>query len=232
MSAQPTVLLFDIDGTLLRTGGAGRRSMRQAFHELFGRPDVLDAMDFRGMTDPLILEGGLLNLGEAPTPEHIRALTDAYLRALAVEVPASTDYEVLPGVRELLAHLSRRECLALGLGTGNTQAGARTKLAHGDIWHHFGFGGFGDDHIDRVEVIRAGAARGAGALRAPLEACRVVVIGDTPKDAYAARGIDAACLAVLTGGYSEAELRDAGAEWVVPDLSHPSVLPALLGHSL
>lgn len=232
MSAQPTVLLFDIDGTLLRTGGAGRRSMRQAFHELFGRPDALDHMDFRGMTDPLILLGGLHSVGAAPTPEHVAALTEAYLRALAVEVPASSDYAVLPGVRALLAHLSGRERVALGLGTGNTQAGARTKLTHGDLWHHFGFGGFGDDHGDRVELIRTGAMRGASALGAPLDACRVVIIGDTPKDAHAARGIGAACLGVLTGGYSEPELREAGAEWVVPDLRHGSVLPALLGRAL
>lgn len=232
MSAQPTVLLFDIDGTLLRTGGAGRRSMRRAFGELFGRPDILDDMDFRGMTDPLILEGGLQLLGEQPTPEHITALTEAYLRALAVEVPASASYEVLPGVRGLLRRLSGHERLAMGLGTGNSQAGARTKLSHGDIWHPFAFGGFGDDHRDRVEVIRAGAARGARALATSLPECRVVIIGDTPKDAHAALGIGGACLGVLTGGYTEDELRAAGAEWVVPDLRHASVLPALLGHSL
>jgi len=232
--AQPTVLLFDIDGTLLKTGGAGRRSMRQAFQDVCGRPEALDGMDFRGMTDPLILEGGLLAIGQLPTPERIAQLARAYLHALTVEVPASPEYEVLPGVRELLARLSGRECVALGLGTGNCEAGARTKLERGELWHHFAFGGYGDDHGDRVELIRAGATRGAGALGAPLRACRVVVIGDTPKDALAARGIDAACLGVLTGGHSEHELRIAGAEWVVPDLCHPDVLPTLLGgpHSL
>lgn len=229
MKPTPTVLMFDIDGTLLKTGGAGRRSMRRAFHEVCDRPDALDAMDFRGMTDPLILEGGLRAIGEAATPERLAALMGAYLRCLEVEVPASRDYEVLPGVHELLATLAGLERVVVGLGTGNSSAGARTKLAHADLWQHFAFGGFGDDHSDRVELVRAGAARGASALGVPLSACRVVVIGDTPKDARAARGIDAHCLAVLTGGYPEPELRAAGAAWVVPDLLHPAVLPTLLG---
>ena len=228
---QPTVLLFDIDGTLLKTGGAGRRSMRRAFAEVCGREDALDGMDFRGMTDPLIFEGGLAHIGVAVTPERVSALAAAYLRNLEREVPASPNYQVMPGVRALLAALSEHPHVALGIGTGNSEAGARTKLSHGELWHHFRFGGYGDDGWDRVELVRAGATRGAASLGLPLARCRVVVIGDTPKDASAALGIGATCMAVLTGGYSDAQLAEAGSTWVVPDLTHAQVLPRLLGQA-
>ncbi|MCA9534201.1 MAG: HAD family hydrolase [Myxococcales bacterium] len=228
--AQPTVLLFDIDGTLLKTGGAGRRSMRRAFVEVCGREDALDGMDFRGMTDPLIFEGGLARIGVPVSESLVCALAEAYLASLAREVPASPNYQVMPGVRALLTALSEHSHVALGIGTGNSEAGARTKLTHGDLWRHFRFGGYGDDGWDRVELVRAGATRGAEALGLPLARCRVVVIGDTPEDARAALGIGATCLAVLTGGYSDAQLAAAGSTWVVPDLTHSAVLPRLLGH--
>lgn len=154
-------------------------------------------------------------------------LAAAYLRHLAREVPASPSYQVLPGVREVLASLAAERHIAMGIGTGNSEAGAHTKLRHGELSHYFRFGGYGDDGAERVALVRAGASRGATALGQPLEGCRVVIIGDTPKDALAARGIGAECLAVLTGGFSDAELYAAGATWVVPDLTHPEVVPRL-----
>ena len=224
---RPTVLLFDIDGTLLKTGGAGGSSMRAAFQEVCGRGDALDGMDFRGMTDPLIFEGGLRAIDEPVCERRVASLAAAYLRQLVREVPASPTYQVLPGVRTVLAELAPAQHVVLGIGTGNSEAGARTKLRHGALSDYFGFGGYGDDGWDRVELVRAGAQRGAHKLGQPLEVCRVVVIGDTPKDVLAARGIGAESMAVLTGGYSDAELVEAGATWVVPDLTHSQVVARL-----
>ena len=96
--------------------------------------------------------------------------------------------------------------MALGLGTGNMREGARIKLGHAGIYHRFSFGGFGDDSIDRPEILAAGAQRGAAHLGLPLPACRVVVVGDTPKDVAAAQAIGAECIAVATGMHSVAEL--------------------------
>ncbi len=227
MPMTPTVLLFDIDGTLLRTGGAGRRSMRHAFAEVCERGDALDAMDFRGMTDWLILRGGLLAIGEEPTEARLQALADAYLRQLAREVPASAGYTIMPGVERVLDRVTGRPDVAVGLGTGNFEAGARTKLSRGGLWRHFDFGGYGNDSVDRVELIRAGAERGASALSTPFDDCRIIIIGDTPKDAHAALGVGGECLAVQTGGHGAPELREAGAHWVVADLTDPRV-PELL----
>jgi phosphoglycolate phosphatase-like HAD superfamily hydrolase len=119
--------------------------------------------------------------------------------------------------------------MAQGLGTGNIVEGARLKLEHVGLYHHFGFGGFGSDHELRVELIRVGAERGARQLGRKREACRVVVIGDTPKDIDAARGIGAESLAVGTGSFSSTELRQYGATYAFDDLSAAGALAALLG---
>ena len=224
----PTVLLFDIDGTLIRTGGAGRRSMRHAFGEVCDRPDALDAMDFRGMTDGLIFRGGLDAIEREHDPAILDALANAYFERLAVEVPASEAYEIMPHVHDTLDHVRGREGVAVGLGTGNFERGARIKLARAGLGELFAFGGFGDDGDDRIELVRAGAERGAQRLGQPLAACRVVILGDTPRDVHAAKGIGADCVAVATGGYPLEELRATGAELCVPDLSDERVLPFAL----
>jgi phosphoglycolate phosphatase-like HAD superfamily hydrolase len=120
--------------------------------------------------------------------------------------------------------------MAQGLGTGNVIEGARLKLEHVGLFEHFGFGGFGSDHELRVELIRVGAERGAQQLGRKREECRVVVIGDTPKDIDAARGIGAESLGVGTGSFSVTQLREHGATHAFDDLSTPGALAALLGN--
>ena len=206
--------------------------MRHAFGEVCGRADALDAMDFRGMTDSLIFEGGLTAIGRASDAELVDALKSAYLTQLALEVPRSPDYRILPGVPDLITELLTAPNYALGLGTGNIEAGARTKLARGELSSPFAFGGFGDDGRSREDLVLAGATRGAATLGVPLEEARVVIIGDTPRDAEAARWLGAECLGVETGGHAEADLRAAGARWVVEDLRDPAARAALLGQSV
>ena len=230
---RPTVYLFDIDGTLISTGGAGRRSMEGAFGELFGARGVAAiAFSFAGMTDHAIVRNGLRAL-EGPAIEHdlavIERVLEAYLVRLADEVRRAETYVVHPGVRSILDWLPKTASTAIGLGTGNVRRGAYAKLTRGALHEAFPFGGFGCDAEDRTELLRVGAQRGAAALGLPLEECRIVVIGDTPKDVSAAHGIGAECIGVGTGGFAPQALRDLGAHHAFDDLAHDGVREALTG---
>lgn len=228
--ARPTVLLFDIDGTLVTTGGVGRRAVERAFERAHGRADACSLIRFDGMTDRSITRLGLQAIGVAPTDEAIDQVLDIYLGELQAELLLSTPetYRVHVGVPEALAAASARG-MALGLGTGNLERGARLKLEHVGLYHHFDFGGFGSDHELRVELIRTGALRGAQRLGVPVSACRVVVIGDTPKDVDAARGIGAESIGVGTASFSAQQLLEHGATYAFDDLLAAGALAALLG---
>ncbi|HVH45574.1 MAG TPA: HAD family hydrolase, partial [Labilithrix sp.] len=194
-----TVLLFDIDGTLVSTGGAGRRAMVAAFANLHGHDRVFEGTSFAGMTDRAIARHGLRELMAEISEADIDRALDGYLTLLEAELAKADGYRVLPGVMKLLASLHGTPDVALGLGTGNVRRGAYAKLARGGLDGAFTFGGFGCDAEDRVELLRAGARRGADLLGRSLERCRVVVIGDTPKDVAAAKGLGARCVGVGTG---------------------------------
>jgi phosphoglycolate phosphatase-like HAD superfamily hydrolase len=181
------------------------------------------------MTDRGIIREGLEREGLPVDEAAIDAVCAAYVAALAEEMPRSEGFRVLPGVRELLDALAGRPGLAVGLGTGNLREGARIKLEHARLHHHFAFGGFGCDHEDRATLVRIGAERGAARLGTPLAACRVVVIGDTPRDVAAAQALGADVVTVETGGIGADALRAAGARHVFPDLGAPGVLDAIAG---
>jgi phosphoglycolate phosphatase-like HAD superfamily hydrolase len=224
---RPTVLLFDIDGTLMDSGGAGRRSIERAFARRHGRPDACAAIRFGGMTDRAIARAGLAAIGLDPTPEAIDDLLAAYLAALAETLPTSTAL-VYPGVEAALDAAAAAGA-AVGLGTGNLHDGARLKLSRVGLFERFSFGGFGSDHEHRATLLAVGARRGGAALGAPVEEVRVVVIGDTPKDVAAALEIGAECLAVATGTFSAEELAASGPTHVFRDLAEEGALRALLG---
>lgn len=226
-----TVLLFDLDGTLVNTGGAGRRAMNAAFLELFGREDGFRDFKFDGMTDFAIARAGLKkHHGEEAAIDQaaIDAFLATYVGYLEAELPRSEKYVVLPGVAALIASLANAPNVAVGLGTGNIKRGAYAKLVRSDLGGAFAFGGFGCDAEDRTELLRVGAQRGAEQLGRPLAECRVIVIGDTPKDIAAARGIGAACLAVATGGYTKDELRAHAPAHVAGSLEEEGVRELLL----
>lgn len=227
---RPTVLLFDIDGTLVTTGGAGRRAISRAFEKLHGRMDACDSFSLSGMTDRAIVRKALTLIGVEPQSEAIDALIACYLSFLDEEVQKTEarSYFVHAGMREAVTEARSRSGVAVGLGTGNVRQGARVKLERVGIYDQFAFGGFGCDHEDRVELIRHGARSGAQLLSAPLEACRVVVIGDTPKDVHAAKGIGAVCIGVGTGSFTPQALIEAGADFAFPDISAPGAIEALL----
>ena len=224
-----TILLFDIDGTLVSAGGAGRRAVVRIFGAHFARPEIFDGVRFHGMTDRAIIRGGLERLGLPADEAAIDGLCAKYLAALAIEIPRSEGFRVLPGVTTLLEALAGRAHVAVGLGTGNLREGARIKLEHAGLFQHFAFGGFGCDAEDRAALLRVGVARGARHLGAPADTCRIVVIGDTPKDVAAARAIGAESLTVETSGSPVPELMAAGATWAFPDLAAEGVREALAG---
>lgn len=232
-AVRPTVFLFDIDGTLILTGGAGRRSMEAAFEESQG-PGAAAVLDFSfgGMTDRAIVRTGLRTLGtESPGADAIDRVLACYLIHLHDHVGRAPDYRVLPGVLgvlEWLSGLKQVERIAIGLGTGNVKKGAYAKLTRGALHENFAFGGFGCDAEDRVELLRVGAQRGADALGVPLAECRIVVIGDTPKDVAAAKGIGAECIGVGTGGFEPSALVELGAVTAFATLEENGVRHALL----
>lgn len=224
----PTVLLFDIDGTLITSGGAGRRAMKRGFASVYGRPEALD-FPLDGLTDRLILRQALTAIGETFTDEGVERVFAAYVEALKEEVSLVPDerYRVHRGMREAVDFGLQRGA-AVGLGTGNVRLGAEVKLSRVGLHESFSFGGFGSDAEVRVEVLRIGAERGAEALGVPRSECRVVVIGDTPKDVAAAQGIGAECIGVATGSFSVAALMASGATAAFADLSEAGALAALL----
>ena len=224
---RPTVLLFDVDGTLLSAGGAGRRALERAFAGRCGSAVPLHDVRFNGMTDPGIVRAGLERLGGTPDERLIAGILEDYLELLGDELARATVFQVYPGVAALLETLATRREVAVGLGTGNLREGARRKLERAGLDGHFRFGGFGSDHEDRAELLRIGAGRGATWLGYPPGACRTIVIGDTPHDVAAARAIGADSLGVATGGCGVEELRAAGATWAVSDLTAPAALDAL-----
>ena len=226
---RPTVLLFDIDGTLVSTGGAGRQSIDRAFELLHGRPDACSHFAFDGMTDRSIARLGLQAIGVQPDDASIDALLASYVACLADAVRSVPDdrYIVHHGMREAVA-AGIAAGMAVGLGTGNVREGARVKLARVGLFEKFSFGGFGDDHELRPELIRRGAERGAAQLGIPLCEARVVVIGDTPKDVSAARAIGAESIGVATGGFTADQLRASGATAVFETLAEAGALEALL----
>jgi phosphoglycolate phosphatase-like HAD superfamily hydrolase len=215
---RPTVLLFDIDGTLVDTGGAGRAAMEAAFARATGVSGKLE-FPFGGMTDRGIVRQALHRAGRDASDREIDGVIAIYVTLLADEMPRAHRYRILPGVPALLDELAGTGNCAIGLGTGNVRAGAELKLARGGLYSHFAFGGFGCDHEDRSELLAIGAERGARRLGVTRDACRVVVIGDTLRDIEAGRKIGAECVAVATGGVSIEILTTGRPDALLPDLS-------------
>lgn len=210
-------VLFDIDGTLINTGGAGGRSLLGAFSDEFDIPDPC-RVEFSGRTDRGIASDLFQRHQIEDSFANWLRLRDAYLTRLPRELPQSPG-QVLPGVAGLLERLRPIAHVAVGLLTGNIREGARIKLGHFGLDTFFPFGGFGDDHHDRDLVAREAldAGRRHAGPRAPRD---VWVLGDTPLDVRCARAIGARVLAVATGTHPYEELADTQPDAVMHDLSN------------
>jgi phosphoglycolate phosphatase-like HAD superfamily hydrolase len=218
---RPKLILFDIDGTLIDTGGAGARSWTWAFEHVFGKPDVdIGRYSSAGMTDPVVARKTFAEaIGREPSGEELGRLMTGYLSVLPDFVATSEGYRVLPGVEELLGRLSQAGVL-LGVTTGALEAGAHAKLGRAGLNHFFLVGGYGSDSDDRVELTRTAMRRGEKLLGEPLDG-RVTVVGDTPLDVCAARGAGLESVGVATGRYGVEELRAAHADHVLGTLEEP-----------
>ena len=227
-----TLLLFDIDGTLILSGRAGLRALNRAFEHVTGVGDAFHGINAAGRTDGYLLDEAARQAGLTLTPGDREALQARYFETLVEEIqlPGEGRKAVMPGVRPLLAALNRRDDVVLALLTGNFARSARIKLEYFDLWAPFRFGAFADDASDRnrLEPVALGRAKEAGCEP---HADRVIVIGDTPLDIECARAGGVRALGVATGSHSLAELCDAGADDVVEDLSDIDRVMRALGIS-
>src|SRR5688572_1729743 len=215
------LVLFDIDGTLVLTGGAGVRAMNRALEDAFGPTEGLDGIPVAGRTDWAILTDAVRRHQQTLDTRLLDELRDRYVRYLAAEIdhPGTGRKAVMPGIREILDSLEHRRDVLVGLLTGNFEAGARVKLGHFDLWRYFRCGAFGDDAADRNALVPF-AVRRAEACGLPAIPPRdVVVVGDTPADVACARAGNAVAVAVATGSSSVDELRATGADHVFENLS-------------
>ena len=225
------LLLFDIDGTLVLTGGAGSRAMTRAFAETHGLEDALQKVDLAGRTDRIIMRDALTHAGRDHEDVDLDEFRVAYCSALREEIqkPGTGRRGLLPGVRPLLDALAARDDVRLALLTGNFRASAEIKLAAFGVWDYFSWGAFADDAIERDDLIRIAHARHETEHGWLIEPDAVVVIGDTPHDIRCARAGGAKAVAVATGNYDLEALRGHQPDALFADLSDTAaVLDVLL----
>jgi phosphoglycolate phosphatase len=200
------LILWDIDGTLIVSHGAGVRAMEKALTKRFGVTCDLGAIDWAGRTDSWITGEVFRHVGLPDTPQNSHDYLEAYLELLPQELASGPQGQVLPGVFELLETLHHRQDLAQGLLTGNLKRGAEFKLTHYKVWHYFEFGAFADDSPRRNDLGPHALRRAQERHAVEFAADRTFIIGDTPHDIECGQVIGARTIAVATGKFSVAEL--------------------------
>jgi phosphoglycolate phosphatase-like HAD superfamily hydrolase len=215
------LLLFDIDGTILRCNGAGKTAVIKAMQEEWGSVPDVDEVPFAGMTDRGILMQILtkMNIPRDEMPPIIDKILTRYLTHLPEALAMPNRVEVLPGVADFLTHLSELQ-LPYGLLTGNIRKGAMMKLHAGGLDHYFSVGAFGDDAINRNLLPPIAIQRASEHFGIDFSPEKVWIIGDTPRDIECGKVNHCKTIAVTTGGYSEAELRAHQPDIVVRDLAN------------
>jgi phosphoglycolate phosphatase-like HAD superfamily hydrolase len=222
-----TLILFDIDGTLITSGGAGENALKIGFQKEFGLAEDLSSVSIAGRTDSGIARQVLQKHGLEVSPANIERFFSCYLAELAVQLPLRPG-RVLPGIFELLGVLRERAHVSLGLLTGNLERGARLKLDHYGLGGIFPFGAFADDHHDRNALGPVALARAAVFHDHPFSAAQVWIIGDTEHDIGCARAFGAKAMGVATGSFSVVCLSQYRPDALFADLGDlPSVLHAL-----
>jgi phosphoglycolate phosphatase-like HAD superfamily hydrolase len=220
------LVLFDIDGTLIRTGGAGVKAFAKVFATEFGAVDGFEKLKFAGRTDRSLVREFFGVHQVAATPENFNRFFEHYVFWLD-HILRETHSHVCPGVWEFIRALQGwPQPPLLGLLTGNIRLGAEIKLRHLGLWDTFETGAFADDHEERPQIAAIARRRGSRILKEDLRGDQVLVIGDTPLDIDCGRAIGAKVLAVATGGSKLEELRQHSPDWLVKDLSEmdPEIL--------
>lgn len=220
------VFLFDIDGTLIWSGGAGQAALQDAMEKEFGISNP-ETVPVHGLTDRVIASSLFACHGIDDSFDNWRRFIAAYLRALPKKLPEREGC-ILPGVSQLLEQLSQRSDVALGLLTGNVPDGARIKLEFYGLYDRFHFGGFGENHHRREDVATEALQAARNHLDGQVDVSRTFVIGDTPNDVRCGRHIEARVVAVSTGKHSNDELCAAEPDLLLEDFSDPSPLLEML----
>lgn len=220
------LVLFDIDGTLIHTGGAGSRAMTRAFAVACKIENGFEGIPVPGRTDTIILADAMAKWGLEARPEFVSAFQAIYYRCLSDELARLSPEApgVLPGVVDLLESLQRSPAFSLGLLTGNYAESARLKLDRFGLWGYFDFGAFGGDAAQRENLVRIAMGRAREGGLPEVTPADVVVVGDTPLDVACGRANGARVLAVATGSFGVDELEEAGADKAVRDLSDTAAL--------
>jgi len=220
VASERVAILFDIDGTLLVTGGAGARSWRLAFDELYGIEADIGAFTDAGMTDPDVGRRTFVAvLHREPKRQEFTRLLERRLHYLHETVRESQEYRVLPGVAALLPALID-DGRMLGLVTGNVEAAAHVKLHRGQLNRFFSFGGYGSDSADRAELTRIALRRARLVYGEEVSPGQAIVVGDTPHDVQAAHAAGLKCVGVGSHHFTAEQLRAAGADWAIASLEH------------
>jgi phosphoglycolate phosphatase len=220
VAPERVAILFDIDGTLLVTGGAGARSWRLAFDELYGIEADIGAFTDAGMTDPDVGRRTFVAvLHREPKRQEFTRLLERRLYYLHETVRKSREYRVLAGVAALLPALID-DGLMLGLVTGNVEAAAHVKLHRGQLNRFFSFGGYGSDSADRAELTRIALRRASLVYGEEVSPGQAIVVGDTPHDVQAAHAAGLKCVGVGSHHFSAEQLRAASADWAIASLEH------------
>lgn len=225
------IVLFDIDGTLILTGGAGQRAFAQTFADEFGVPAITAMVTFAGRSDRAISRDLMLAHDIEPSEANWLRFRECYLARLPGALRSGRG-RVLPGVVPLLDRLA--DCrVHLGLLTGNVQHGAQQKLAHYQLWDRFAFGGYGDDHLDRNDIAAAALASARKQIQANGNSSSasdtVIVIGDTEHDIRCARAIGALAVAVATGLTSAKALAEEKPDLLLENLEQSDELLDWIG---
>jgi phosphoglycolate phosphatase-like HAD superfamily hydrolase len=212
------LVLFDIDGTLVHTGGAGVKAFAQTFATEFRLANGFERLKFAGRTDYSLVREFFGFNQIAPTPGNFERFFERYVFWLD-RILRESRTEVCPGVWEFIRELQALpQAPLLGLLTGNIRLGAEIKLRHFNLWDVFQTGAFADDHEDRDQIAAVARQRGSRLLQTELRGDQVLVIGDTPNDIRCARAIGARALGVATGGAKLDELKRHQPDWAIPDL--------------
>jgi len=224
------LILFDIDGTLVLTGGAGVRAMNRACEDLVRRENAMEGVTFAGRTDWSILDDILRNHGHTLDEARLDELRQRYVSHLEEEIqlPGRGIKDVMPGIRALLDALQARDDVRLGLLTGNFLEGARIKLEYFDLWKYFPWGAFGGDAANRNDLVPIAVARAREHGIDGVAPADIIVVGDTPSDIECAVTAGATPVAVATGSYTMEQLREAGGEIVFEDLNDTDAFLAIL----
>jgi phosphoglycolate phosphatase len=225
---QKRLLLFDIDGTLIHSGGAGVEALKRALKERFGIEDDLHDIEFAGVTDAGIVNSILKKHNLPTSAENVAAFLDSYVHFLPKELP-EREGQLLPGVLELLEKLKTRKHVILALLTGNLSRGAQLKLSHYGVWHFFEFGAFADDHHDRNQLGSFARARAKEKHGCEFSADEIDVIGDTPRDIACGKALGARTIAVATGSWSREKLAQHAPDVLIDDFSDVDRLIDTLG---